>query len=903
MTIKLKPINVYREFEPYDVDVDNRPLLDIQDNINEIVSLLQTSGFYSEIAADPSQEPAGGFTPFTCACVYSNSLLVPIDISKPIYEIDYTKYPIILILGYNTDTQTYQCLSFSAGMSLTNKFTSFVPGSEGRLLKVGPGGTLVDQLYYDLSYASSGYQSLYVGKILNSNSIVFGGNQVSILGNNFYLAKNRDDLTSGLVTIQRNNSVSNTVFNAVSINDVGSSYTYAEYVNSYSLANSTTSSYSVPIYFSSYPLDFDQSTGLFTTTVLENSLNEVHFSTPAVTTFSDASQTYLTAGVNVRSLLDFASLNLLHAPSYSNSITETVQGISTKLAFVDRVKANPNDPDIPIGVQVVSGPSVNVGNSISPITNQPAALIPSVETTGVVLGDFFNTAGAYIGGVQDNGGYTNGSFARTVTVAQDAINQTNSGIGNGTTTNIVNFSTGTFATSGIHDYDNSFVLLISTQSNTSSPSHIAISTDGYLTLAGGKGTLVNKLPVLDTEIAPKIYVDNQIFTIATSSNAKIPITGTTNQDPDTLQLITKPVTGSLSFDVVGNSNSTSQVLSFNSTNSADILSTAPINFFKTNGNLDYQLVRGGTTTWNNTTGISDNLAGNYEYVNKDFLNQYTGYALNTVSGYMPLALQGPVILGNAVPTDNNIVTVDNVQFQFISVVGNPSISLQVIGGTPINLTVGANTTDISTLTIESAQAVLLARGSDPSDPDLSIPTKKYVDDAAGAATYAAPVPCYAIWPDVFDNSYANIGTTIVGPQGGARTIACPFSTSGADAGVEAAGGIELNFGQFFQPSSAGLKYIGTTPSIFQVNVGVTWQQNVTKHGGFVTAVVLVNGITQGIIYNLSTSAYTSSYHPGASVSTLVPLKNGDILIAGGVMDGEVSPSTAINRYMSILKVG
>ena len=365
MTISLKPINIYQEFDPYDIDVDNRPLLNIQDNISEIVSILEDSGFYSEIAADPSQEPAGGFVPFTCACVYSNSLLIPIDISKSVFEIDYTTYPIVLILGQkDPNLLTYPCISFSAGLRLSSTFTYFVPGSQGRLLRVGPGGVLVDQMYYDLSYASKGYQALYVGKILGPTSIVFGGNQVNILGNNFYLAKNRDDLTTGLITVQRSNSNSNTVFKSINSNDIGSTYTYAEYTNSYSSPTSI-SVYPTPVYFSTSELPFDQSTSTFTTSALESLLNEIHFSTPAVNTFVGATQLYLTAGVNVRSLLDFASSSVLHSPSYSNNISEIGQGISTKLIFTDRAKILDTDPNIPIGVSINAGPTTSVGYSIN----------------------------------------------------------------------------------------------------------------------------------------------------------------------------------------------------------------------------------------------------------------------------------------------------------------------------------------------------------------------------------------------------------------------------------------------------------------------------------------------------------------------------------------------------------
>ena len=721
MTINLKPIKVYQEFDPYDIDVDNRPLLDIQDNISEIASLLGDLGFYSEILADPSQEPAGGFTPFTCACVYSNSLLVPIDISKSVFTIDYASFPIVLVLGpKDASTRAYPCLFFSAGITLSNKFASFVPGSQGRLLRVGPGGELVDQMYYDLAHASKSYQSLYVGKILGPTSIVFGGNQVSILGNNFYLAKNRDDSTSGLITVQRSNADSNTVFKAVNVNNLGSSiYSYAEFINN-SIAPNNSSISPSPVYFATDQLPFDQSTGSFIiqSKSLEASLNEVHFSTPSVSTYTSAKQTYLTAGVNVRSLLDFASVNTIHAPSYSNDVFEVGQGISTKLIFMDRAKVSTADADIPIGIQFNS-PVLSIGTAISTSSNQPANMIPSIDTTGITIADYFNSAGGYIGGIQDNGGYdSNGTLIRTITPTQDAANQAIAGIA---ASGILNNATKLgFVNNGIHDYDNSFTLLISSKSTTSVPSNIAINTDGYLNLSSVNGTLVNKMPVLDTEITPKIYVDNAVYTVATAASNKIPLTGTIDPTDSSSD---RPVTGSISFDLMKNAVSGTQVFNITSNNSADILSNYPVHFFGADGTTPQKLFAGNTAF---TVSPDTSLIGSYELVNKDFLYLYVTGAL---SGSSYVTIDGTeIITGDKTFTGTNIfknsttgpTTTNNLQF------------LNSSNGSSVTFSVGGGTSWNGALTISSSQPVLLTLSTDSSDPDNALVTKDYVDSSSAS---------------------------------------------------------------------------------------------------------------------------------------------------------------------------
>lgn len=717
MTINLNPINLYQEFDPYDIDVDNRPLLDIQDNLSKIAELLGHLGYYSDISADPSQEPAGGFLPFTCAAVYSNSLLIPIDISNSIYEIDYTTYPIVLILGAkNTDTNTYPCLFFSAGLGLSNKFAYFTTGSQGRLLLVGPGGQLVDQMYYDLAHSAKGYQSLYVGKILSPTSIVFGGNQVNILGNNYYLAKNRNDTTSGLVTVQRSNNDSNVVFKSVTVNTVGTSYPFAEFTNGYS-SSTVITTYPVPVYFSSAELEFNQQSGSFSSSDLESNLNELHFSTPAVGTFTQADQKYLTAGLNVRSLLDFASSNIIHAPSYSNNVSELTQSLSTRLLFSDRTKTISTDPDIPLGVSM-STPATTVGNAILASTNQPANLLPTVDSTGVIFSDYFAATGAYIGGVIDDSSLTTSRM-----LAVDDINNQKA--------NIVNGLDSGFTTNGINDYSDSFTLLISSKSDTTVAANIALRADGYINLSSGKGILTNAAtPVLAAELTSKSYVDGRIKVVMDSELTKIPLTGTNNPDPTTGTATITPVTGSISFDVQGNNVSTSKVLAFKTIGTTDIASNNIIKFVEEDGTTP-QILQAGATPY---VAVGSNpLTPLNEVVTRTILDSFVTEKLVGGTGIYVTTTGTQSIAG-----DKAFEGITSFWNTSASAAPNFRLAAQDnLSLIPVDFSLLSS----NSLSITNVQPVLLSRSTDAADPDGSITTKDYVD-AAVASSVADIGPAY-----------------------------------------------------------------------------------------------------------------------------------------------------------------
>ncbi len=856
MSINLKPINIYKEQEPYDVDVDNRPLLDIQDNISEIVSILESFGCYSEIAADPSSEPAGGFSPFTCACVYSNSLLVPINIAKPISTIDYSKYPIVLVLNYNTDTKTYGCVSFSANIKLSSKFASFVPGSEGRLLRVGPGGELVDQLYYDLAHAAKGYQALYVGKILTNNSISFGGNQVSVLGNNYYLAKNRNDTTSGLITVQRGNTDSNIIFKSININQTGSVYNFAEFVNTssspYSLSESP-----IPVYFSSTQLAYDQSTGIFTSPTLETYLNEVHFNTPSINSLTNSNQAYLTAGVNVRGLLDFNATNVIHTLSYSNNSGELTQDLSTKLIFTQRDKVLISDPEAPVGLGLPNK-TKSIGVSISSTTNQPDNIVPNTDTNGITFGDFLNTNGAYFGGISDNS--LDPAAVSRPAIDVDQLAQTVTGV---VTSNIIT------------DYSDGFTLLLASKSTTTTLSNIALQADGYINLSSTKGILTNaKTPQLDLELTSKIYVDQLVNQVKSSDSNKIPLTGTSDVN----------VTGNIVIDVSGNLSSNTNVFTFTGINWVDIASTNKLRILDAPGSTTFQAVYANSTPGNVLPVDTER----FQLVNKEFLGAYVTYALSSgtssfvTAGTLLAPAFDQVIYGKK--TFNSLTSI-------ISAAGDPGLRLQETGGSKVDLKIAAD----GTLSIDNntfSAPVILERLTEDTDPDGAIVTKSLLDAEIASVSNQLSEFFFATWNHAYDNTYSSVVV-------GSTSYACSFVTGGI-------GGADLdsgNFASFFQSTGSGLKYIGALPAVFQVNVNQSWIQNLGNDQYRNSTHILVNSTEVAASFNHFDGPSGFAAMPGTSCSAVVRLLPNDVLVAGGKINDNLSVGVNIHHSLSIAKLG
>ena len=115
----LSQVNYFTDADIYDTDVDNRPLYDLNNNIEQVNDTLGLLGHYIETNANPETEPTGGFSLYTCVYLGLNKLLSPIDISINPSIIDYTTKPIVLIIGKElvNSVYTYTCLAFAALIS------------------------------------------------------------------------------------------------------------------------------------------------------------------------------------------------------------------------------------------------------------------------------------------------------------------------------------------------------------------------------------------------------------------------------------------------------------------------------------------------------------------------------------------------------------------------------------------------------------------------------------------------------------------------------------------------------------------------------------------------------------------------------------------------------------------
>ena len=680
--ITLNPVRLYTEDDIYEMNTDNRPLVDIMSNINLLNSTLSDLGFYIEAQANPETEPVGGFPINTCVSISNNNLLSPIDISKTAAEIDYTKFPIVLVVDYNATTSTYKCLAFSALYNLSDKFPAFLLTSVGNPVMIGLGGQLVDSFFYDQYYATQTYQKLTVGKIASVNSLTFGGNQVGILGDNFYLNKNRDDSTTGLLTVVRDNQDSNVVLKTVNVDTVGCPYVFGEIQSSFMPEYSLTQ-LPVPIFFTNSTINYDQTSGLFLDSNLEVKLNELHFASPLLSPTSAQDSIYSSAGVTVGSLTSFTNQYLLHSSDYSTPLSEESQAISTNLVFGFQASTQ-----LTLAAQF---PDVtrSIGTAINQATGIPSSLIPSNTTqiSGTTFGTY-GQLGAFIG-----------------TVVDDPTNVTRMSVTDETTL----AQTSGFNTVKLSDMTGSSNLLINNFSDDSSVlANIIVSTNGYLILNGDYGVHVCKKPVFDSEIANKIYVDTAVKSISNTSAQFIPLGGSTS---------TAPITGSLIFDVTANTTSTSQVMQFTSLVSADIASSTPVRFVDSSSTPNSS----GLTVVNMYTTASvvstDPGWNDFEAVNKSYLKSY----VNTVISGSPtspyLTLAGAQNAGG-----------DKTFSGHLTATG--AITLN-----PLNGIISSTCETIHFENLGGSDAVKLMTGSTTdADGDQILTTKDYVDAKTAAAS-------------------------------------------------------------------------------------------------------------------------------------------------------------------------
>ena len=616
--ITLGPVNYYDISDIYYYSVDNRPLYNISNNLDIVNTAVSYLGFYQEISANPATEPAGGFAIPSCAYQGPNGLLYPIDISQPITSLDYTQYPIYLVIK-NLGSSTYQCLAFSASLTINSLFNKFLPASIGRALKVGPGGALVDEISFDLYYGSYGYQNLYVGKILTPNTISFGGNQVSMLGDNRFLVKNADDSTTGLITHYVNNVNTSTAQKTILINNAGSPYPFSEIINQIGSTTVGGLTTPTPVFFTSAALQTDGN-GVFTIPNINTVLNEVHFASPVVAAASLDSNKLGTAGVNFNSLISFAQNYLLHNETFSTNLQEGSQTINTSILF-DNTNAL-----FTTGLQLQFQPvSATFGLDSVAYGSVLGNLATALQTlsSGLSFGSYKqNGIGAFVG-------YVSNTALSTAT-----------------------FTDGTsYAASNL--VGSSALSIINKNSTTNAL--VSLDTD-YIILNASVGAFYGNTPSVPLELTNKAYVDAAVASAANASTSKIPLAGSTTS---------APITGSLYSNVTANADS-STVLILNTMLNTSILSNNPITFYgiASGSAASPQILRGFTLPDTNSGALSspsygspvgDSPTGQYaglvpegsDFTTRDYVTTYITAKLTSGTGYALLGSYG------STPTANN----------------------------------------------------------------------------------------------------------------------------------------------------------------------------------------------------------------------------------------------------------
>lgn len=531
--LTLKPVQYYDIADVYSYEVDNRPLYDISENVDRLNTAIANVGFYHEVYANPDTEPVGGFTPLTCAYLGQNGRIYPIDISQSVVTIDYTKYPIYLVLE-SLGLSQYKCLAFSASFSMQSLFNKFLPTSVGSAIKLGPGGTLVDEIYFDLYYSDYGYQNLIVGKILTPTVIAFGGNQVSVIGDNRFLAKNKDDSTTGLITRYIQNDINSTAIKTELINSDNSQYTFTEYLNYVSTPYGVSETKS-PIYFTSAPLVIKD--GSFTASNLESVLNEVHFASPGISADTLTDIKYKTAGINVGGLINYSQNYLIHGKKLSSNLEELSQSIGTSLYF-DSINSTEG--------LVAQFDSAYANFGTTDTTLLSSVISASTNASGVSFGNYKSGTGGIICN------FTNNSPSNTEYVE-----------------NLNTFDMSTLSSGN--------ALLVYNKGDAGA---LILGASGPVLLTSDVGVYYKPVPTKNYEIANKLYVDMVGTSSANSAATKIPLAGTTKD---------APATGGIYFDTKSNVDPNT-VFQFDTLLRTDIKSTYPVEF-KTLDNSAYQVLR------------------------------------------------------------------------------------------------------------------------------------------------------------------------------------------------------------------------------------------------------------------------------------------------------------------------
>lgn len=842
--VTLNTVGYYTATDIYEYNSDNRPLYNISSNIDLLNGVIATAGFYQEISADPETEPVGGFLPLTCACVGYNGLLQPIDISQPITTIDYSKVPVYLITS-SLGSSNYKAISFSSTITISNLYNSFLSTSTGNALKVGPGGALVDEVYFDLYYSGYNYQNLFVGKILTPNTISFGGNQVSVLSDNRFISKNINDSTTGLLTKYIDNSVTSISDFGVLVNTTNSAYPFVTYVNQVGYTSSTSSlssssfSSTVPVYFSGSPLVANQD-GTFAVANVESLLDEVHFASPVVAADLLSDDKLGTAGVNIRTLYGFTQNYMLHSQNLSTNLSELSQNISTSLYFNSSASTS----------------TIGIFAQFDAITASYGQTATSI--TGSTLASFLTTtAMSYSHGISFGTFKSNGvgAFIGYITNTDTTLNYLDS-----STSNIVSTLVG------------SSTLSISNKNSTSN-AIVSLDTDMIIfnTSIGAyyKNTASNAL-----EITNKLYVDSAVNAITSSIANMIPLAGNSSSNP---------ITGSLYIDVTSNSDS-STVLLCNTLSLTNIASANPVQFLAltSSGIGGLQTVRGLTTqdsTFSNTNDLTT----------VSWVQWYVG--TNTIAG--------PAILAN-----NQTFTGNNIFNKSITINNDTPITINSLDNSQSSIVCNS-----PSLLFSSASNSTFRLYMDPSisitsaDATNTILNKGYLDNNLDTLVESILGPSIsASWDRATVNlngaqSYSN--TTFGASQSTSNWVSAVNPTSNYDNNFVTSTTAYFTYNNDGSYTFSGLNS-GTEGAVFHIDLNLS---NPTSYRTFILQAVILKVDSSNTVYVLdsryeSATASGSWFTLGTSFSTTVFLNPLDRIY---FLVGTTS-SSGVNSTASIVRI-
>lgn len=851
--IKLNPIRYYDISDIYSYEVDNRPIYDLRSNIDTLNSGLNTLGFYQTMAANPESEPPGGFSAMTVAYVGDNSRLFPIDLTISPLIIDYTKYPLYLVLGKTTDNM-YNCISFSSSLTLPSFYDRFLPDSVGKALKLGPGGTLVDELYFDLYYSSQTYQNIIIGKVLTTTSISFGGNQVSTLSDNHFLAKNRNDHTTGLLTTYIDNSVYTDAHKNILLNNTGSQYpfmTYRDYIGDASMISLARP---IPIYFSAYPLETDPITGSFLEGNITSLLNEVHFRTPAVISGQLYNPKYSTSGVNIASLTDYSNSFMLHNKAMSTLLNENNQLLGTSLTIDASV-----NPAASFRLPVISNvESEGFGSSINIINGLPSLMFTAIseKESGVHFGNYGSGTGAFLGYVEDSTLLTDAQIIGLTAENPDSILLSNQ-------QSLIDLA------SGSH-------FLIHAKRNASAQTAIIMRSDDYLILSADNVLVNSSLALRANSVVPKSYVDGVVKAIAKNS-VSIPLTGTETD---------VPITGTLRMDLTASTASATKVLDFLTLAKTEISSSNPVEFLVSGADGQYQTLRGNTP-----------VASSVDAHEKDLVNR--GYLTTAIRDVITGAVGSGAISFVTLAAPQTLTGVKTFSLSPVFTNATKAITLAPAGIATTGTAVIASSTNTVRMIHNTTSNLVSLQVATPVSDALpnNVATVEYVQNAistALAGEFGSDGVVFASWEyQTPDRAVLGGGIAFENEQFAGRYYSCmPTAIPSAKSDT---------FFNWFTYQDGSLLYKGTVPGVFLVNTSdgrftspgqkinstMNIYRAITKiatTSGNVTTVLAAN------VHQDDTAVENSNVLVGTSCSAVVKLTSGMILHIGSELSDRVAAS-------------